>query len=42
VIAGDTVPCAGLDELCRTPILVQDRRAARLIEMIGLPGSPMC
>jgi len=38
VIAGDTVPCAGLDELCRdADVLVQTVVRRDLIEMIGLP-----
>jgi ribonuclease Z len=38
VIAGDTVPCAGLDELCRgADILVQTTVRRDQIEAIGLP-----
>jgi ribonuclease Z len=38
VIAGDTVPCAGLDELCRdADVLVHTVVRRDLIELIGLP-----
>jgi ribonuclease Z len=38
VIAGDTVPCAGLDELCSdADVLVQTVVRRDLIEQIGLP-----
>jgi ribonuclease Z len=38
VIAGDTVPCAGLDELCTgADVLVHTVVRRDLIEMIGLP-----
>ena len=38
VIAGDTVPCAGLDELCSdADVLVHTVVRRDLIEMIGLP-----
>jgi len=38
VIAGDTVPCAGLDELCaRVDVLVHTVVRRDLIEQIGLP-----
>ena len=38
VIAGDTVPCAGLDELCRdADVLVHTVVRPDLIELIGLP-----
>ncbi len=43
VIAGDTVPCAGLDELCAgADMLVHTVVRRDLIEQVGLPGSPMC
>jgi ribonuclease Z len=38
VIAGDTVPCAGLDDLCRdADVLVQTVVRRDLIELFGLP-----
>ena len=38
VIAGDTVPCAGLDQLCTgADVLVHTVVRRDLIEMIGLP-----
>jgi ribonuclease Z len=38
VIAGDTVPCAGLDQLCRgADVLVHTVVRRDLIEAIGLP-----
>jgi len=38
VIAGDTVPCAGLDELCRAvDVLVHTVVRRDLIEQVGLP-----
>ncbi len=38
VIAGDTVPCAGLDELCtEADVLVHTVVRRDLIEQIGLP-----
>ena len=38
VIAGDTVPCAGLDDLCRdADVLVQTVVRRDLIEQFGLP-----
>jgi ribonuclease Z len=38
VIAGDTVPCAGLDELCQgADVLVQTVVRRDLIEQLGIP-----
>jgi ribonuclease Z len=38
VIAGDTVPCAGLDELCAgADVLVHTTVRRDLIEQVGLP-----